>query len=277
MAEPETLLSYDDVLALEQPEPDFRIRYGDDPLQFGELRLPEGRPPFPVAVVVHGGCWRSHYDITHIRNLADALRHAGMATWALEYRRVGNPGGGFPGTFLDVAAGLDHVKNIATEHGLDVHRVIALGHSAGGHLALWLAGRVKLGRASKLRGGEPLRLQGVLALAAVDDLRGAVAGKVCGDMAAQLLGGTPDDVPERYDAASPLELLPFGIPLAVVHGERDALVPASFARHFAAAAESFGDQVTLTLVEDAGHFELIVPGSSAWPAVLDASRALLGP
>lgn len=273
----EPLLSYEDIVALEQPEPDHRIRYGDDPLQFGELRLPQGRPPYPVAVVVHGGCWRAAYDVSHIRHFADALRQAGIATWTLEYRRVGNPGGGFPGTFLDVAAGLDHIKNIASRYGLDPRRVIALGHSAGGHLALWLAGRVKLGRAHALRGGEPLKLKGVLALAAVDDLRRAVQANVCSDMAVKLLGGTPDAVPERYDAASPIELLPLGIPVAIVHGERDPVVPVSFARQFAASAESVGDTVALTLVRDAGHFELIAAGSSSWAAVLDASRALLGP
>jgi len=270
------ILDVDDVLNLPHPEPDARIPYGDDVLQFGELRLPKGSGPHPVAIVVHGGCWRARYDIGHTRNFSDALRREGIATWSLEYRRVGNPGGGWPGTFLDVAAGADHLRTLASSHPLDLARIVAVGHSAGGHLALWLAARAGLGERSEIRGSsDPLPLGGVVSLAGITDLRRAVQEKVCDSMAAELVGGRPEDAVSRYAEASPIERLPLGLRQRLVTGSLDAVVPPAFGDRYAAEARVKGDDASHTLVEGAGHFEVIYPGSDAFRVVLEAIRSLV--
>jgi acetyl esterase/lipase len=270
------VLGVDEILTLSHPEPDARIHYGDDALQFGELRLPKGGGPHPVAIVLHGGCWRARYDIGHTRAFSEALRREGIAVWSLEYRRVGNSGGGWPGTFLDVAAGTDHLRTLASSHPIDLARVAAIGHSAGGHLALWLASRGSLGEQSEIRGSaEPLPLAGVVSLAGITDLRRAVEERVCDTMAAELLGGGPEDAASRYEEASPIERLPLGVPQRLVTGTLDTVVPPAFGEKYAAAARGKGDDATHTLVPGAGHFEVIAPGSEAFRVVLEATRALL--
>jgi acetyl esterase/lipase len=272
------LLTAADILSFPNPEPDDRIAYGDDPLQFGDLRLPKAGSPHPVAIVIHGGCWRARYDVTHIGSFSDALTRAGIATWTLEYRRVGNPGGGWPGTFLDVGAGADLLRELGPRYGLDLGRIVAVGHSAGGHLALWLTARRKLRPDSAIRGGaNPIPIEGVVSLAGVDDLERALREGVCDDMAAELLGARPEEAPDRYRESSPVELLPLGVRQHLVSGARDDTVPAAFARDFEARSRALGDEVTLTVLEDAGHFELIAPSSSAFPAVRNAVRKLTGP
>lgn len=271
------VLDVDDILNLPHPEPDARIQYGDDALQFGELRLPAGRGPHPVAVVLHGGCWRAKYDVSHTRSFSDALRREGFATWSLEYRRVGNEGGGWPGTFLDVAAGADHLRKLASSHSLDLARVVAVGHSAGGHLALSLAARHGLDRDSEIRGAsDPLPLAGVVSLAGVTDLRRALREKVCDTMAAELVGGSPEDVASRYAEASPIERLPLGLPQRLVTGSLDDVVPPAFGDDYAAKARSMGDDAIHTGVEGAGHFEVIAPATAAFRVVLEALRELAG-
>jgi acetyl esterase/lipase len=271
------VLGVEEILSLVHPEPDARIPYGPDDLQFGELRIPDGTGPHPVAIVLHGGCWRARYDIGHTRAFADALRREGCAVWSLEYRRVGNPGGGWPGTFLDVASGADYLRTLAASHPLDLERVVAVGHSAGGHLALWLAARGGLGDGSGIRGAfDPLSLSGVVSLAGVTDLRRAVAERVCDTMAAQLVGGGPEEVEARYAEASPIERLPLGVPQRLVTGALDAVVPPAFGEDYVARARAKGDDATHTLVEGAGHFEVIAPRTEAFRAVVKAIRALLG-
>ncbi len=266
-----SVLGVEEILALEHPEPDARIPYGDDPLQFGELRLPAGRGPHPVAIVLHGGCWRARYDIGHTRAFSEGLRLAGFAVWSLEYRRVGNDGGGWPGTFLDVARGADHLRALAASHALDLSRVVAVGHSAGGHLALWLAARRGLGERSEIRGSsDPLPLRGVVSLAGVTDLKRAVAERVCETMAEELVGG----VPSRYAETSPIERLPLGVPQRLVTGSLDTIVPPAFGDDYAGRARTAGDDASFTLVEGAGHFELIAPSTEAYRVVLLAIRAL---
>ena len=128
-----------DILQLPAPDADERIPYSDPPLRFGELRLPAGAGPHPLAVVIHGGFWRAAYNLDHIGHLCAALGEVGVATWSLEYRRIGDDGGGWPGTFADVAAGADFVRELSLSQSIDPERVVSVGHSAGGHLALWLA------------------------------------------------------------------------------------------------------------------------------------------
>jgi acetyl esterase/lipase len=269
-------LTVEDILALPVPPADHRIPYGSDPFEFGDLRLPAGEGPHPVAIVIHGGCWRARYTLEHIGNLAAALTRAGIATWSLEYRRVGNAGGGWPGSFEDVGRGADHLRELAQSFPLDLNRVVVVGHSAGGHLALWLAARQRLPTDSPLYRSHPLRLGGVISLAGVADLQRALAEEVCGDAIAQLMGGSPAEVPQRYLQASPAELLPLGVPQRLVDGARDQIVPLRLDRAYEAAARERGDDVRLMVVEEAGHFELIVPGSSAWMAMEGAVRSLLG-
>jgi acetyl esterase/lipase len=271
------VLDVDDILNLSHPEPDARIPYGDDPLQYGELRLPPGSGPHPVAIVLHGGCWRARYDLSHTRSFSDALRREGMATWSLEYRRVGNEGGGWPGTFLDVAAGADHLRKLAPSQALDLARLVAVGHSAGGHLALWLAARLHLEGRSEIRGApDPLPLSGVVSLAGVTDLRRAVRERVCDTMAAELLGGRPEETASRYAEASPIERLPLGVPQRLLTGALDDVVSPSFGEDYAERARRTGDDATHRRIEGAGHFEVIAPATEAFRAVLEAIRGLVG-
>jgi len=263
-----------DILTLPAPAADERIAYGADPAQFGDLRLPAGPGPHPVVVAVHGGFWRARYDLTHLGHLCAALTARGFATWSLEYRRLGQPGGGWPGTFADVARGLDALAALAASRPLDLGRCVVLGHSAGGQLALWLAARPRIPPDSPLHAPAPLVPRGVIALAAVADLRRGSALRLSSGVVDELLGGPPEAFPERYAAASPLELLPLGVPQVLIHGTDDANVPYELSAGYAARARVLGDAVELVTLGAMAHFEPIDPRSAAWPSVLDAVRAL---
>lgn len=262
-----------DVDALPSRAADARSQYGEDPLQFGELRLPAGTGPFPVAIVIHGGCWVSKFaTLQNTAAMSDALRDAGIATWNIEYRRLDNAGGGWPGTFADVAAAADHVRVLASKHPLDLARVVSVGHSAGAHLALWLAARSRLPKASVLHRENPLRLGAAVALGGPGDLREftTYASSICGaPVIEQLLGGSPEAVPDRYAQASPLELLPFKTAQILIVGADDSVMPASARDKYVAAARKAGDSAEVIVVPNAGHFEVIAPTSAAWPAVRD--------
>lgn len=262
-----------DVDALPSRPAESRIAYGTDPLNYGDLRLPRGDGPFPVVIVVHGGCWVSRFaTLQNTAALSDALRDAGVATWNVEYRRLDQPGGGWPGTFLDVAAAADHVRVLAKQHPLDLNRVVAVGHSAGGHLALWLAARPRLDAGSELRRENPLKLAGAVALGGPGDLRDFTMydESICGSsVVEQLLGGPPESVPRRYAQASPAELLPFGTQQVLIVGEQDGVMPPASRDRYVAAARKAGDKIDLVVIPDAGHFEVIAPTTSAWPIVRD--------
>lgn len=266
----ETVMNAADALELPRPEADHRLSYGDDPLNFGELRLPAGDGPFPVVIVIHGGCWLAEYDLAYMSAWADAVTDAGVATWSIEYRRVGDPGGGWPGTFEDVARAADHLSDIAQTYDLDLERVAAAGHSAGGHLALWLAGRYGLDPEDPLRGDRPLALNGVVALAGITDLAAYAAPDGCGAAVPSLLGGQPEDVPERTRRASPIGMLPVGVELTMVTGALDSIVPAEQAQRFAETARRMGDTVEIIDIGGAGHFELVDPTHDAFGVIRDA-------
>jgi len=260
-----------DVDALPSKVADAREAYGSEPLQFGDLRVPAGRGPFPVAIVIHGGCWVSRFaSLENTAAMADALRTAGVATWNIEYRRVDHAGGGWPGTFTDVAAGADHLRELARKHPLDLKRVVAVGHSAGAPLALWLGARHRLPAGSPLRtSGDPLPLRAVVALGGPGDLRdfNLYASSICGaPVIDELFGGSPAAVPDRYAQGSPVELLPFGIPQVLLVGEDDSVMPERARDAYTSAARAAGDQIQ-SLVVPGGHFEVIAPTSTAWPTV----------
>jgi acetyl esterase/lipase len=264
-----------DVLTRPAPPVDHRLSYGPNEFQFGDLRLPKGAGPHPVAIVIHGGCWMSEYGLSYMGHLSAALTEAGVATWSVEYRRVGNQGGGWPGTFEDVARAADHLRKIAKTYPLDLNQVIAVGHSAGGHLALWLAARKLLPKDSPAYSQDPLPLRGVVSLAGVTDLRRN--GTACDANVTQLMGGEAKDRAAVYDQASPIELLPLGIPTAIVQGSSDPIIPLEMAKDYAEAAKKKGDEAKLVMIEKAGHFEVVDPKSFAWEAVRNEVLTLLKP
>lgn len=246
------------------------VRYGDHPDQVCNLHLPAGSGPFPVVVLVHGGFWRERWDRTLMTPLARDLALRGVAAWNVEYRRVGQEGGGWPGTLLDVAAAADALAGIPD---VDPTRVVTVGHSAGGHLALWLAGRHRLPAGAP--GHEPLVLpRGAVSQAGVVDLERGARDELGEGAVADLIGGGPDDVPDRYAAGSPAALLPLGAAQLLVHGSRDEVVPPALSRAYAAAALATGDAVELVEL-DADHVDVIDPGHPAWMAVIERLPALL--
>jgi acetyl esterase/lipase len=227
-------------------------RYGRHRSQVADLTLPAAPGPHRVVALVHGGCWRARYDRHLMDGLAADMASRGWAAWNVEYRRVGRgAGGGWPATLDDVSAAIDHLAEL--DAPLDLERVAAVGHSAGGQLALWAAGRR----------GARVPLSAAVGQAAVSDLDQAAAQGVCGGMVERLLGGPPDRVPDRYREASPARRLPLEIPALLVHGGRDDVVPVAMSRAFAAAAGC-----ELAELADDGHFEHIEPGSRAWATVV---------
>jgi acetyl esterase/lipase len=262
-----------------------RIAYGSGALQFAELRLPNTQPPHPLAIVVHGGCWLAKLGnmderavaLDNMRPLAAALTNAGIATWNVEYRRLGNEGGGWPGSFLDIGQAADFLRTIASEHQLDLTRVIAIGHSAGGHFATWLGVRHKIQKGSDLYTQNALRLSGVVNLDGPADLKATIPLQqpICGvPVITQLMGGSPEERPDRYRDGSPIELLPTGLPQEVFAGRMFA----KLAGPYEAAARRVGDEVRTTVLADAGHFVFIDPTSAVWPEVLKSvQRMLRGP
>lgn len=238
-------------------------RYGSERSQFGHLSLPGTPPPHRVVVLIHGGFWHLPWSLDLMFGAARDLVASGTAVWNLEYRRVGEPGGGWPGTFNDILAGFDALADLPGAADLDLTAVGAAGHSAGGHLALWLAAE-----RGPLSAG-PVKLARIAGLAPVADLRAAWRKDVGGSAIEALLGGTPTRHPERYSAASPVERLPTGVDQLLVHGARDRMVPAELSRSYARAAEAAGDRVALAVVSRTGHMDVVDPRSRAWKITAD--------
>jgi len=256
-------MSAEDILSLPPPPCDQRVAYGADPNQFLEVRLPPGKGPFPTLLNIHGGFWRSKYGLAHAGHLCDALRVAGVATFNVEYRRVGNDGGGWPGTFADIRSAYSYVRQEYSRFKLDGKRVAVMGHSAGGQLALCLAAHESsLGQA--------------ISLAGVVDLKKAFSLHLSNDAVVEFLGGKPADVPEHYREADPMEL---SIPHArqwLLHGAEDDTVPPAFTRDYAERKKKLGEHVELVEIAHAGHYELIDPRSEAYKKVRDAVFSSLG-
>ena len=249
----------EDILTIPPPHADVRLAYGSDPNQFGELRLPKSKGPFPIAMNIHGGFWRAKYDLEHAGHLCAALSGKGIATWNVEYRRVGNAGGAWPGTFDDIAAGFRFLSQVARRYQLDTARIVVLGHSAGGQLALCLAAH------------EPAVTR-VVSLAGVLDLQQTFDLHLSNDAVVEFLGGKPNEVPEHYHDADPMRL---PIPQAsqvLVHGSKDDIVPPAFSRNYEEKKKKAGENVSLVEIKQADHFDLIDPRSTAW---LEIEKAIL--
>jgi acetyl esterase/lipase len=256
-----------EILDMPAPPADARLHYGPDPLQFGDLRLPHGAGPYPIVIVLHGGFWRARYTLEYTGHLCTALARDGIATWNLEYRRLGNPGGGWPGTFLDVAMGADHVRALAKKYPLDLKNVISLGHSAGGHLAVWLAARHKIPPGDTLASADPVAMRGAVPLAGVVDLRRAWELRLSDGVVGELMGGPPDKLPKRYHAGSPIELVPLGGRVRLLHGTEDSVVPIEISNGYQKAASRVGDDARLVVLPGADHFAAVDPRSEHWQIV----------
>ena len=243
----------EDILTLKPPPADVRLAYGSDPNQFGDLRLPKGNGPFPVTMNIHGGFWRAKYDLAHAGHLCAALTGKGMATWNLEYRRVGNPGGGWPGTFEDIANGYRFLPQIANHYNLDPAKVLVMGHSAGGQLALCLAAH------------EPA-VKHAVSLAGVVDLQRAFELHLSHDAVVEFLGGRPAEVPDHYREADPMRLsIAQAVQvLFVASGDED--VPPEFSRRYVEDKKR-REKVSLIEMSKADHYDLIDPRSAAWPKI----------
>ncbi len=247
-------MSAEDILSQPQPPPDQRVPYGADRNQFLEVRLPHAKAPHAVLLNIHGGYWRAEYDLAHAGHLCQALREAGVATFNTEYRRVGNAGGGWPGTFEDIRSAYRFVQQEHARFQLDLDRLVVMGHSAGGQLALCLA-------------AHETSVRKVISLAGVVDLKKGYALHLSHDAVAEFLGGKPDAVPEHYREADPMELSIAHAGQWLLHGTEDGVVPPEFSRDYFAQKKKAGESVELLQIPRAGHFELIDPASQAFRQV----------
>lgn len=255
-------------------EPDARLAWGESEDAFGELYLPDTPGPHPAVVLVHGGCWQSIAGVGYMSHLARALTSEGWAVWSIEFRRIDQPGGSWPGILEDVARATDHLRTVAADHPVDPTRVVAMGHSSGGHLALWLASRGSLpddpAEGPRLRGDAPVAVAGVVGLAAIADLadyHGRRGGGCGSDVVERLLGRPPSDWNDRLALTSPATRLPLGVPQLLVTGALDSTVPADHGRDWVERARASGDDVRIVVPPDAGHFEVVAPWTSPFAGV----------
>jgi acetyl esterase/lipase len=265
-------VSFSHLLDRPRESADALIRFGHAGLEYGELWMPEGDGPFPVVLMVHGGCWLADLPGTILMDyLAADLRARGIAVWNLEYARVGHADGGYSATFLDIVLGVDHLGSVAQNYPLDLDRVVFVGHSAGGHLAMWAAARPGLPVGNLREDWEnPLLPNSVITLAGINDLedyRDNGPGR-CGEPETvnQLVDAENRDDP--FSDTSPARLLPIGVRQIVISGEVDPIVPPELGARYTDRAQAAGDDATHIILEEAGHFELIDPISPAWAEIV---------
>ncbi|MCU1300045.1 MAG: hypothetical protein JWQ87_329 [Candidatus Sulfotelmatobacter sp.] len=256
----------DDILSVPPPKADARVVYGSDANQFIDLRLPKGPGPHALAISIHGGFWRKKYDLEYAGHLCAVLTAKGIATANLEYRRVGNTGGGWPGTFADVRAAyrflIQHSTNNARKYEFDARRVVVLGHSAGGQLGLCLAAH------------EP-GVKAVVSLAGVVDLHRTYTLHLSKDAVVEFLGGTPAEVADHYREADPMNLA-IRARQFLVHGSADDIVPPTFSRDYVSAKQKMGEDACLVEIAGAGHFDVVDPRSAAWKEVERVTMSAAG-
>jgi acetyl esterase/lipase len=271
-------MTLEDYMALSGPEPSARLAYGSAPSQYAELFLPAGDGPFPVVVLIHGGCWVQEFQgIVQMRNLAGALIAQDIAVWNVEYRRIDEEGGGYPGTYQDAAAALDLLIANAPAHHLDTHRLVAMGHSAGGHLVQWLAGRGRLPPSSPLYAAHPFPVREIIALGSIGDLRHRAAGfkEFCGIDVEQLTGRPTAARPDVYADTSPAELVPNGSHTVLINGALDTVSPPQTAVDYAARVRKAGDKVEILVLPQASHFDEVSASSPAWGLILPVIQRAL--
>jgi acetyl esterase/lipase len=268
-------MKWPDLLERPRPEPDATVRYGEVALQLVDVWLPKGKGPHPVVLMVHGGCWTSDIADRRIMNwIADDLRKRGIAVWNIDYRGVDRDGGGYPGTFLDAAAAADALRSHAAEYRLDLHRLVALGHSAGGHLALWLAGRPRLPAGSPLRTANPLPVRHVVSLGGLPDLEEAARapGSGCGTEVVAKISGEG-----RWAETSVPRLAPLGARQVLINALQDKIIPTHYPADYARLMRAKGDSVAVRMVDHSGHVELIAPETAAWAVAVKEIQAALRP
>ena len=244
------MVSSDDILSLAAPRANARVAYGGDSNQFLDLRLPSGKAPHGLGISIHGGYWRAKYDLGYMGHLCAALTARGIATANLEYRRVGDLGGGWPGTFADVRAACRFLLQNAGKYEFDLRRVVVIGHSAGGQLGLCL-------------GAHETGVRAVISLAGVVDLQRAYSMHLSNDAVVEFLGGTPAEVADHYREADPMKLA-ISARQWLVHGAADDVVPVAFSRDYVGAKQKVKEDARLVEIAGAGHFEVVDPRSGAW-------------
>jgi acetyl esterase/lipase len=266
-------------LALKGPAPDKRIMYGAAPSQFVELFKPAGPGPHPVVVLIHGGCWTVHFGgIEQMRNMAGALARQGIAVWNVEYRRYDEEGGGYPGMYQDVATAVDLLKHEAKSSALDLSRIVAVGHSAGGHLAQWAVSRHKLPEWSPAWAPQPLKINTVISLGGLADLRNeaALIRRTCDRETAQIAGLPSASRPDVFADTSPAEMLPTGVHTILIHGEHDDISPTVTGENYARRAKAAGDQAEVLVLPGGSHYDEVSAESKAWGIVNTQIRKALG-
>jgi len=275
-AEPMTLKDY---RALSGPDPDAHIAYGPAPRQYVEVFKPPGRGPFPVAVLIHGGCFYNKYEgMPQLRGMAGALKARGVAVWSIEYRGLETPGGGYPGTFQDINAAMAALKVRARALHIDTRRIVVVGHSAGAYLALWVAGRQNLPTSSPLHVSHPLRVKQVVALGGSGDIHPDIPSfrQPCGLEPGALTGLPTPERPDVYADTSPAALLPNGARTVFINGEVDTIATPANSSTYAARVRAAGDKADVIVIPHASHYDEPAVTSPAWAVVMPVILAAVG-
>ena len=279
-AAPAPLLTWDQFLGRTRPAPDHVIRYGEHERQVVDLYLPKGAGPHPVVVMIHGGCWSAPWDRTLMNHVSDDLRKRGIAVWNIDYRVIEKGGTGYPHVFDDTWAAIHALTIQGREHGLDPNRVVAAGHSAGGHLALWYAARrARWNPPANVRMIPPPEFRSVVSLGGLPDLELAEQppGSGCGtEVIGQLVGrGQPGRSDPFADTSVP-RMGALGIPQVLINGLNDRIIPNSFPEDYARKMQAKGDDVRVRMIPNTGHIELIAPETRAWAAAVEEIQRALG-
>ena len=273
------LLTWPDLLNRPRPAPDHVIRYGEHAQQVVDLYLPAGPGPHATVIMIHGGCWSQPWDRSLMNWISDDLRRRGVAVWNIDYRTLGEDDrSAYPSLFEDVAAAADALREHAPRHHLDTSRVVTAGHSAGGHLALWLAGRRNLPR-DHFANRNPLPIHAAISLGGLQDLELAERppGSGCGtEVIGRLIGRA---LPNRDDPFADTSVPRMGalrIRQVLINGNQDRIIPTHFAEDYARQMRALGDDVRVRMIDATGHVELVAPESAAWAAAIEEIERALG-
>lgn len=272
------LMGMNEVVSVEYAKPDTLIQYGADEYNFAELRVPQSpsNRKFPVVVVIHGGCWLSAVaNADFMQGFATALTQAGYASYNIEYRSADHPEGGWPNTFNDVINAVNHLSKLPSHYSLDLNKIILVGHSAGGHLALWTSFFPK--GLSQLHSIAELETQivGVISLAGIVDLKEYYdpTGQSCGRGVNQLLGGSPEELQDLYRLTSPVDLYQPNskVSIALITGALDPIVTTDHVKILSNAHP----EINHLIIPQTGHFELVVPHTKAWDQTLEVLKKMV--